>query len=69
MDEDLESMADSFADLRPDGHAVNDEKQIISLREFSRTMDTEDNSEARTAVFRDIETTFFDPASVFLSTH
>jgi len=48
LDEDLESMADSFADLRPDGHAVNDEKQIISLREFSRTMDTEDNSEART---------------------
>ena len=46
-DEDQESMADSFADLRPDGYAVNDEKQIISLQEFSRAMDTEDNWEAR----------------------
>ena len=37
LDEDLESMADSFADsdLRPDGHAIHDEKQIIFLLQFS----------------------------------
>ena len=48
-------MADSFLslskkrevpELRPDGYAVNDGKRIISLLEFSRAMDTEDNWEA-----------------------
>ena len=46
-EEELRSMADSFADLRPDGYAINDDKRIISLMEFSRAMDTEDNWEAR----------------------
>jgi len=46
-EEELRSMADSFADLRPDGYAINDDKRIISLMEFSRAMDTEDYWEAR----------------------
>ena len=41
-EEELRSMADSFTDLRPDGYAINDDKRIISLMEFSRAMDTED---------------------------
>ena len=54
-EEELVSMADSFLslskkrevpELRPDGYAVNDGKRIISLLEFSRAMDTEDNWEA-----------------------
>ena len=40
-------MADSFADLRPDGYAINDDERTISLMEFSRAMDTEDYWEAR----------------------
>ena len=46
-DNELTLVADSFIDLRPDGYAVNDEKRIVSLLEFTRAMDTDDLWEAR----------------------
>ena len=39
------SMANSFVDARPDGFAMSDKKQIISLLEFTRAMDFDDNWE------------------------
>ena len=46
-DQELQAMADSFVDLRPDGHAIHDHKKIVSLLEFTRAMDTDDDWEAR----------------------